>query len=113
MSIKHIREEYNRIVLDYLEMLDTVHELEEAVSNSVVSQEKLDEVKQSVEIVKANYMRWNWVMHLLDLPNKPQKQKKFNKQFKQRIDDNKKITSEHEENLEAIANFKNKINSLK
>ena len=111
MSIKHIEQEYDRICNDYKDMVESLHDLEELVDQNVVSQEKVDNIKQSLETIKANYMRWSWVMHLLNLPNKKEKQKKYNKQFQKRIDLNNSIKPEHWENMEALQNFKEKINS--
>lgn len=113
MSVKHIRKEFQRICGDYKEMLDTVHELEQAVSDNIVSQEKLDEVKQSLETIKTNYMRWSWIIHLLDLPNNKEKQKKYNRQFQNRIQTNDKLKTEEEEDREALSTFRDKINSIK
>lgn len=106
MSVKHIREQYQQITEDYMDMLDSVKELEQAVSEKVVSQEKLDNIKQQLEIIRTNYMRWQYVMFLLDKPNKKVKQKKYNKTY------TKMPKTEHEENKEALNKFKDNINNL-
>lgn len=106
MSVKHIKEEYQRICNDYTEMLDTVKELEIAVSENIVSQEQLDNIKESLDIIKTNYMRWQYIIFLLDKPNKKSKQKRYNKKY------DKLNKSESEENREALDQFKDKIKSL-
>ena len=112
MSVKHIEQEYDRICNDYKEMVESLHDLEDLVSQNVVSQEKVDNIKESLEIIKANYMRWSWVMHLLNLPNNKKKQKKYNKQFSKRIELNNSMVSEHQENIDALKQFEDKIRSF-
>lgn len=108
MSVKHIKKEYERICADYHEMLESIHELEELVSEKAISPERIDELKAPLETMKANYMRWSYVMHLLNMPNKKQKLDRYNKQHSYI----KMDKTEHEEDMEAISQFKSGINSL-
>lgn len=81
MSVKHIKQEFNKICKDYHEMLEVLHDLEEAVSENVISEERFKELSAPIEVVKTNYLRWSYMMFLLDMPNKKSKQKKYKKQF--------------------------------
>ena len=112
MSVKHIEQEYDRVCNDYKDMIESLHDLEDLVSQNIVSQEKVDNIKESLETIKNNYMRWSWVMHLLNLPNRKNKQKKYNKQFSKRIELNNSIKSEHIENIDALNSFKDKVKNF-
>lgn len=93
-------------------MIESLHDLEDLVSQNIVSQEKVDNIKESLETIKTNYMRWSWIMHLLNLPNRKNKQKKYNKQFSKRIELNNSIKSEHIENIDALNSFKDKVKNF-
>lgn len=83
MSVKHIKQEFDKICKDYHEMLEVLHELEDAVSENVISEERFKELSAPIETVKNNYLRWSYMMYLLDLPNNKAKQRKYKKQKKQ------------------------------
>lgn len=114
MSVKHVKEYFNKISNDYLEMIEVLHELEDAVSQNIVSQEKLDETTKSVEKLKENYMRWSYMMYLLNQPNKKDKKKVYEKRmekFLNNIPKKDRIENVLSENKEVIKNFRNKINN--
>lgn len=115
MSVKHVKEYFNQISDDYVEMLDTVHELEEMVSNNIISQEKLDETIKVVEKLKDNYMRWSYMMYLLNQPNKKDKKKSYEKRmdkFLKTIPKKDRIESVLNEDKETIQSFKTSISQL-
>lgn len=64
-------------------MLEVLHELEDAVSENVISEERFKELSAPIDTVKNNYLRWSYMMYLLDLPNNKDKQRKYNRQKKQ------------------------------
>lgn len=115
MSVKHIKEYYEKISNDYAEMLDVVHELEEEVSNNIISQEKLDEIVKSVEQLKDNYMRWSYMMYLLNMPNKKDKKKVYEKRLEKAMKNiPKKYSTEAtlKENRENITEFRKNIHNM-
>ena len=115
MSVKHVKEYFDKISNDYLEMLETVHELEEAVSQNIISQEKLDATVSSVEKMKENYLRWSYMMYLLNMPNKKDKKKVYEKRMEKvlsKIPKEHKIDSILKENRDSIDTFKEKIKEL-
>lgn len=115
MSVKHVKKYFDQISNDYIEMLDVIHELEQAVSENIVSQEKLDETVKSVERLKDNYMRWSYMMYLLNLPNKKEKKKVYEKRmsnFLSKIPKKDRIDEVLKENKNSIKEFKDKIHSI-
>ena len=116
MSVKHIKKYFDQIANDYTEMLDVIHELEEAVSENIISQEKLDETVKSVEKLKENYMRWSYMMYLLNMPNKKDKKKVYEKRMEKvlkSIPKKDRVDSVLLENKDCINQFKTDINNLK
>lgn len=107
MSVKHIKNEFDKICKDYHEMLEVLHELEDAVSENVISEERFKELSAPIETVKTNYLRWSYMMYLLDLPNNKNKQKKYRGQKKQ------PPYVDREENATKTEELKNNIREIK
>ena len=81
MSVKHVQKEFLKICNDYHEMVETLHELEQELADKVISEETYNRMIAPVEQMKANYLRWSYMIYLLNLPNKKEKQKRYKKQF--------------------------------
>ena len=115
MSVKHIKKYFNQICNDYSEMLDVIHELEEEVSKKIISQECLDNTLKPMEKMKENYLRWSYMMYLLNLPDKKKKQPRYKKQFERvikSIPDKDTIDGVLEENRNSIQDLRSNIESL-
>ena len=82
MAKKDVEKYYNDIANEYIEMLESLKEIEELAAQQVVSPEKVEEIKAMVEPLKNNYMTLSWVMFLLNQPNKKQKVARYKKQQK-------------------------------
>lgn len=116
MSVKHIKKYYEQISNDYVEMLDAFHELEDLVAQQILSQEKLDETTKVINNLKENYMRWSYMMYLLNLPNNKEKKKSYEKRFSKQLDKIPKkdrIENVLQENKASISDLKKGINNLK
>lgn len=112
MSVKHVKEYYKKMCADYKEMVNTLAEMEEYVQQSIISPEKLDNIKESVEAMKVNYQRISWIMYLLQLPNKKEKRVKYELQHQKSFEELNGIASTdiiQEENQSYIADIKNKM----
>ena len=115
MSVKHIKKYFDQISNDYLEMIDVIHELEKEVSEKIISQEKLDETLKNVEKLKENYMRWSYMMYLLNMPNKKEKQRVYEKRMKNvlsKIPEKDKINNVLNENRSQINTFQKTIKDI-
>lgn len=107
MSKKHFDLYFNEIAKQYSDMLDAIKDLETAVSQNLVSPEKLDNMQNIVKPMKENYMRLSYVMYLLNKPNRKKKQEKYENQNKK----NKKTYEELYLNTEKENN--KSINGIK
>lgn len=82
MAVKHILDYYKSVEAQYIEMLNDLKEMEEAINNKVLPPEALDNIKTMIEPLKNNYMTLSWVMFLLNQPNRDSKKSKYIKQSK-------------------------------
>ena len=109
MSVKHVKEYYNKICEDYHDMLETLREMEEEASKNIVPPEVIENLKNLVKPMKDNYERWSYMVYLLNMPNKKEKIRKYEKQFEnieRKLRENNDLTALHKENEEAIEEVK-------
>jgi len=113
MSVKHINNYYKKITQDYMSMKEELKDMEQELNNGMVSPEMVEQMKRTIEPLHQNYMRWSYVIFLLNQPNKKGKEEKYKKQNKELIKKFASSKDEHEENQEAINKIKSKnfINS--
>lgn len=84
MSKKHFDEYYLKVCSQYSEMMDAIREIEKESMTNMMSPERLDELKKSVEPLRNNYMTLSYVAFLLNQPTKPKKQKRYWKSEKKK-----------------------------
>lgn len=77
MSVKDIKEHYEKVNKNYTEMISLLHELEKEAETSIVSPERVEQFEQSIQPVKDQFETWSWIMYLLNLPNKKEKKKRY------------------------------------
>lgn len=82
MARKHVDEYYNKVCDQYVEMLDTLKDMQEAYELGKISQEQIENLKATIEPLKTNYERISWIMYLLNTPQRDKKAKKWEKQNK-------------------------------
>ena len=99
MSKKHFDEYYEKVCKDYKELLETLKDLEDECNRNLVSPDRLEQFKQTLQPVKLNYQTLSWIKFLLNKPNKKQKQEKY--------------TNQQKSFLEAIGNERSPENVLK
>lgn len=109
MSVKHIKEYYDQVCNDYHELIQASKDLEEECNNGIVSPERIDEFKKTLEPIKNNYMTLSYIMFLLNQPNRKEKQDKYrnqNKKLLSNIDEKRTKEGVLRENKEAINKLK-------
>ena len=114
MSVKHVIKYYNQICEDYHEMLEELREAEKEAQKNMIPPETLENLKSIVKPMKDNYERWSYMVFLLNQPNKKEKLKKYNIQFKdkkEQLEKNNSIDMIHKENEECIEKIKESFNS--
>lgn len=106
MSKKHV-EEYFKVIADqYLEMIDLLKELEQQYETNIIEPERLDKIKESIIPLKTNYQRISYIMYLLNMPNKKEKQKKYIKALEVKQDKEGSLQEVKTENNIVIDNLK-------
>lgn len=88
MSRKHVEEYFNQISNDYHDMMEALRDMEDEVSNNLLSPDRLDNMKALIEPIKDNYMTWSYMMFLLNKPNKKKKQARYANQQGKNLDEN-------------------------
>ena len=105
MAYKHIKEYYDKICEQYLEMKDEIRDFEIEAQNNIMEPERLDMIKEQIKPLMDNYERWSYMMYLLYLPVKKSKQKSYqerNKKFINNLNKNNSLQSVLEENKQVI-----------
>lgn len=88
MAIRHVREYYERMVSDYVEMKTVLEEMEKLSEDKAsVALNNIEQIKHQVEILEANYKRLSYIMFLLNQPNKEKKKQRYFSQEKKKLDD--------------------------
>lgn len=77
MSVRDIKEHYEKVYSNYKDMISLLHSLEKEAEESIVSPERIKEFEESIAPIKDNFETWSWVMYLLNLPNKKEKKKRY------------------------------------
>lgn len=116
MSVKHVKRYFNDICDLYHELLENVKDMQEAAEQGLISPERFEEYKKTIEPVKTNYERWSYMMYLLNKPNKKEKERKYRKQRQEEIEEFTKNNSDKiaiEESKEALENANNFIKNIK
>lgn len=87
MAIKHVREYYERMVSDYVEMKRVLGEMEKlSEEKASVAINNIEQIREQVKVLEANYNRLSYIMFLLNQPNKEKKKSKYFKQEKKKLD---------------------------
>lgn len=86
MAIKHVREYYERMVSDYVEMKRVLEEMEKlSEEKASVAINNIEQIREQVKVLEANYNRLSYIMFLLNQPNKEKKKSKYFKQEKKKL----------------------------
>ncbi len=95
MSVKHVQEYFVKVTNDYHMMNKALEEMEKSIADSdlEVAKQNLPMIKQQVAQLKENYMRISYIMFLLNMPNRKEKQARYVKREHKKID---AIPKEHQ-----------------
>ena len=110
MSIKHVKKYYHQQSNQYMQMLNTVKELQKMANNGEYSNEQLTSIQQLITKLKENMDRISYIVYLLQLPNRSKKEKKFreaNKELEEAMSDFNDVSVE-EENSNILKELKEK-----
>lgn len=86
MAVKHIKEYYEQICDQYVQMNEELRDFQKEVENGLVEPERIDNLKKIIEPLKNNYMTLSWIMYLLNKPQRDSKDKAYEKRNKKLIE---------------------------
>lgn len=112
MSRKHLIKHYENVCKQYDEFVQEIKDFEECVANGVVAPETIDNIQTMLEPLKNNWMTMNYIMYLLNLPNKKEKQDRYHKQNKNKLENcitDKDVYKENDECIKTMQDFTDDI----
>lgn len=113
MAVRHIKEYYEKMADQYMEMQDNIKEIEKDLANGLVEPEFLERLQEQIKPLKDNYLTLSYIMFLLNQPNRDSKVKKYEQQNKKLLSsipfENTK-EGKISQNDETNKNLKNLIN---
>ena len=77
MAVKHIKEYYEQVCEQYVQMNEELRDFQKEVENGLVEPERIDNLKALIEPLKNNYMTLSWIMYLLNKPQRESKEKGY------------------------------------
>lgn len=108
MAVKHIKEYYEQVCEQYVQMNEELRDFQKEVENGLVEPERIENLKKMIEPLKNNYMTLSWIMYLLNQPNRDSKERAYqkrNKKFIESLDKNFDKESIMKQNDEVIKNI--------
>ena len=108
MAVKHVKEYYEQICNQYVQMNQELRDFQKEVENGLVEPERIDNLKKIIEPLKNNYMTISWIMYLLNQPQRPSKERAYerrNRKFLETLDNKFKKESILKENEDVINNI--------
>ena len=112
MSKKHVEEYYAQMFSDYCEMKSVLEELQSNLTEETASiyTSQIDDIKNQVRLLEANYKRLSYIMFLLNMPNKKKKEKNYIRSEHKKLDvipDKDRRDSVEKENSKILDRLKN------
>lgn len=114
MSVKHVKEYYNKIFGQYKELKTTIETLESQITEDTAQAQlsNIENIKRMTEQVKANYERIAYIIFLLNQPNRDKKAQRYNKAEQKRLSQISKdnrlsgVVKENKEILDKLGGIK-------
>ena len=89
MAVKHVKEYYEQVCEQYVQMNEELRDFQKEVENGLVEPERIDNLKALIEPLKNNYMTLSWIMYLLNKPQRESKERAYerrNRKFIESLD---------------------------
>lgn len=110
MSRKHVDDYFNQLYSDYLEMIEALKDMEEECKNGIVSPDRVEQLKNMLEPIKINYERISYIIFLLNMPNKKEKRRWYDKQHsKIKFNNQNTLEGVRQENKQALEDAKKSL----
>ena len=82
MAVRHIKEYYEQVCSQYIQMNEELKDFQKEVENGLVEPERIENLKKMIEPLKNNYMTLSWIMYLLNQPQRDSKERPYQKRTK-------------------------------
>lgn len=117
MAVKDVKNYYYTMLSQYLEEKQNLEDFAIALKDGHITEEQMAEAMEVVAELEKNYHRLAYIMHLLDIPNRKDKRKRFMKQFEPIVAEFERLGADMPsvelENADVLAHFKAKLAELK
>ena len=80
MAVRDVKEYYYKLLVQSAEMKADLEDFKKALEAGYITEDKLAEVKEQVNVIEANFERVGYIMYLLEMPNKKDKKAKWKRQ---------------------------------
>lgn len=77
MAFKDVKAYYVNVLQQYVDSKADLADFEQAVRDGNITEERLEEVKAELELVKENVDRLAYIIYLYNMPQKPKKKKRY------------------------------------
>lgn len=116
MAIKHVAQYYYNILNQHIEFKDSLKDFDDAFSAGYITEERLNEIKEEFIKEEDNLARIQYIMYLLSIPNKKNKQNKYYSGTKDVIayfeDNSADLNSIINENINIINTIKKQLKEI-
>lgn len=109
MAIRHFNKYLEEIEAQYHEMNNNLKEMEELAQNGMIKPEMLDNLKNMIAPIYNNWRTLNYIKFLLDMPNRKNKEKSYEKRMKKALSNCKtkdEVLNEGKETLKSLKSLK-------
>ena len=69
MSVKHVKKYYDEVCNQYHEFVAELKDFQELCNQGMVAPEVIEQAKKSIEPLKDNWEKLNYIIFLLNKPN--------------------------------------------
>lgn len=102
MSIKHVKQEFQQICEDYSSFQEDLKYFAEELNNKIITEEEYNKYLESFNQAKQRWQDWSYIINLLYMPNKKEKQRRYKRtEFKsahdQMVQDKEKFAGDIKE----------------
>lgn len=80
MALRDVKDYYYTLLVQSAEMKADLDDFKKALEAGYITEDKLEEVKEQVSIIEANFQRVGYILYLFELPNNNKKAVKYRKQ---------------------------------
>lgn len=106
MSVKDVKDYYNKVSADYHELILTLQDMEEEYKNKLVSPDTLKSLERQIEPIKTNFRTISYIIYLLNKPVKKSKQDRYRKQNQKLLKVSRTLEEVQKENKNVLNNIR-------